>query len=232
MRNVTFLASAIVLMAGLTAHAAEITSEQASAAVQAWVDEGSALGRRFGAVTTSRTLSTSSGARLHVVMFAEGGFAVTPADDRIDPVIAFLPSGDELVQDGANPLWVLLSGDIEARARAAGMASESSGSGRAVQNQREHHRHVNRHSLHLLLPLSTEQYNTSVLEQLGTGPHATLKGHLTFGAKVACLSVGPVQKVFPMKTIILPELIWQSLTWEYRCARCQTQSVLFPSFRL
>lgn len=132
MRNVTFLASAIVLMAGLTARAAEITAEQASAAVQAWVDEGSALGRRFGTVTTSRTLSTSSGARLHVVRFAEGGFAVTPADDRIDPVIAFLPSGDELVQDGANPLWVLLSGDIEARARAVGMSSESSGGGRAV----------------------------------------------------------------------------------------------------
>ena len=122
----------LLALSAFVSLASEITADQASAAVQAWVDEGSAPGRRSAAVDSSETLSTSSGARLHVVKFSDGGFAVTPTDDRIDPVIAFVPSGQELEQSDDNPLWSLLSGDIEARERAAGVSSATSAVRRAV----------------------------------------------------------------------------------------------------
>ena len=116
----------------ISARAAEITDSEASAAVQAWITEESTLGRKHGSVTSCETLSTPSGARLHVVSLAGGGFAVTPTDDRIDPIIAFVPSGVRLVQSNANPLWALLSGDIEARERAAGVSSETKSAKRVL----------------------------------------------------------------------------------------------------
>ena len=117
------LLSLLGIALALSARAAEITDSEASAAVQAWLAEESTLGRKHGSVASCETLSTPSGARLHVVRLAGGGFAVTPTDDRIDPIIAFVPSGVSLVQSSANPLWALLSGDIEARERAAGVSS-------------------------------------------------------------------------------------------------------------
>ena len=113
------LGSAIVL----SARAAKVTDVQAAAAVQAWMDEEATLGRKPRAVASCKTLSTAFGAQLHVVSLKEGGFAVTPSDDRIEPIIAFAPSGVELVRDDNNPFWALLSRDIEARERAAGVSS-------------------------------------------------------------------------------------------------------------
>ena len=127
------------LLLAAVVRAAEITADQAAAAVQAWVDEGSSMGRLVGAeVDSSATVETDSGARLHIVKFADGGFAVTPADDRIDPIIAFTPAGTDLVQDASNPFWALISGDISARERAAGIGAASTasttkgGAGRAL----------------------------------------------------------------------------------------------------
>lgn len=110
------------------AYAAEITAEQASSAVRAWIAESPALVRAADAdVASAETVVTASGSRLHVVKLAGGGFAVTSADDRVDPVIAFVRDGAELVRDDANPLWALLSGDIAARERAAGVPASSKG---------------------------------------------------------------------------------------------------------
>ncbi len=104
--------------------AAEITDAQAAVAVQAWIDEGSSMGRLANAeVDSSATVETASGARLHIVKLAGGGFVITSADDRVDPVIAFSPTGTDLVQDASNPFWALLSGDIAARERAAGVTA-------------------------------------------------------------------------------------------------------------
>ena len=120
-----------LLLAGLlgtfavvfTANAVEITAEQAADAVQAWIDEGASFGYLSGAEVASSDTATvpESGARLHVVKLAGGGFVVTSTDDLVDPVLAFSPTGDDLVQDDANPLWALLSGDIAAREAAAGV---------------------------------------------------------------------------------------------------------------
>ena len=121
MRRTALLLFAIA--AAMSLQGGEITARQASTAVQTWVDEGYAMGRLPDAVSSAETVTTASGARLHVVKLSGGGFAVTSADDRIDPIIAFVPSGTELVQSDDNPLWALLSGDIAARERAAGVSS-------------------------------------------------------------------------------------------------------------
>ena len=121
MKRTLFFLLGIVFV--LSARAAEITDVQAAAAVQAWMDEGVSLGRKPGVVASCETISTASGARFHVVNLKEGGFAVTPSDDRIDPIIAFVPSGANLVRSDKNPLWALLSRDIAARERAAGASS-------------------------------------------------------------------------------------------------------------
>ncbi len=122
MRNkLSFL---MALAIASVARAAEITAEQAADAVQAWIDEGSSMGRLAGSeVDSSATVETASGSRLHVVKLAGGGFVITSADDRVDPVIAFSPSGTNLVQDASNPFWALISGDIAARERAAGVTA-------------------------------------------------------------------------------------------------------------
>ena len=121
MRRTALLLFAIA--AAMSLRGGEITARQASTAVQTWVDEGYAMGRLPDAVSSAETVTTASGARLHVVKLSGGGFAVTSADDRIDPIIAFVPEGTELVQSDDNPLWALLSGDIAARERAAGVSS-------------------------------------------------------------------------------------------------------------
>ena len=114
------------LTVGATMQAAEITAEQAADAVQAWIDEGSSMGRLAGAeVDSSATVETASGSRIHVVKLVGGGFVLTSADDRVDPVIAFAPSDTNLVQDASNPFWALISGDIAARERAAGVTAST-----------------------------------------------------------------------------------------------------------
>jgi hypothetical protein len=121
-------ASLILLVLALAPalRAAEITADQAADAVQAWIDEGSSMDRLAGAeVDSSATVATPSGSRIHVVKLAGGGFVITSADDRVDPVIAFSPSGTNLVQDASNPFWALISGDIAARERAAGVTASA-----------------------------------------------------------------------------------------------------------
>ncbi|MBQ6924573.1 MAG: C10 family peptidase [Kiritimatiellae bacterium] len=118
------LVGAVASAALSAAFAAEITDDQAANAVQAWIDEGSSMGRLANAeVNSSATVETASGARLHIVKLAGGGFVITSADDRVDPVIAFSPTGTDLVQDASNPFWALLSGDIAAREGAAGVTA-------------------------------------------------------------------------------------------------------------
>ena len=122
------LSGICLIAAGIStvAHAAGISVDQASAAVQAWIAESPELVRiSHPSVKSAETVSTASGSRLHIVKIEGGGFAVTSADDRIDPVIAFVREADELVQDDANPLWTLLSGDIAARERASGVSTPS-----------------------------------------------------------------------------------------------------------
>ena len=109
--------------------AAPVSVGQAKTAVGNWLREDLALGCRLGAsVDSARTCAPTNGARFHVVKLAGGGFVVTSADTKIEPVIAFSDSAD-LVESDGNPLWVLLKKDLSARAEAV-----STGNGPAPQS--------------------------------------------------------------------------------------------------
>ena len=104
--------------------AAPVTPNQAKTAVRRWLSDDSALGCPLrGAVGEVRTCTPTNGASFHVVKLAAGGFVVTSADTRRAPVVAF-SSGADLVEDDANPLWVLLKRDLAIRTQ-----GESSGGG-------------------------------------------------------------------------------------------------------
>ena len=104
--------------------AAPVTPNQAKTAVRRWLSDDSALGCPLqGDVSEVRTCTQTNGAAFHVVKLAEGGFVVTSADTRRAPVVAF-SSGADLVEDDANPLWVLLKKDLAIRTE-----GESAGGG-------------------------------------------------------------------------------------------------------
>ncbi|MBR0503934.1 MAG: C10 family peptidase [Kiritimatiellae bacterium] len=118
----------VLLLAALAfcgaALAATVTADQAKTAVQRWLRDDPALGCPIqGAVGDVRTCTPTNGASFHVVKLAAGGFVVTSADTRRAPVVAF-SSGADLVEDDANPLWVLLKRDLAIRTQ-----GESSGGG-------------------------------------------------------------------------------------------------------
>lgn len=117
--------SFLMVMSFCAAVTAEtVTANQAKTAVQRWLCDDSALGCPLqGTVSEVRTCTPTNGASFHVVKLAAGGFVVTSADTRRTPVVAF-SSGAELVEDDANPLWVLLKNDLAIRTQ-----SESFGGG-------------------------------------------------------------------------------------------------------
>lgn len=108
----------------MSAYGAEISPEDAGIAVQNWTRRGFSMGKLAGRTVASveSVADPKSGAGLRVVKFEGGGFVVTSADDRIDPVIAFSETGDGLRPDDGNPFWVLVRGDVAAREAAAGIS--------------------------------------------------------------------------------------------------------------
>ncbi len=119
------------LVALSSAWAKPTTSSQAMAVVKAWRQQEkaplkSALGKSTKAV---KTFQDSSGSDLyHVVTLEPSGFAVVPADDLVEPIIAFSSDGIFDPSD-TNPLGALVSRDLPGRiARAReGVASASIG---------------------------------------------------------------------------------------------------------
>ena len=100
--------------------AAEVTVDQAKIAVGNWVKRGRALDRELGrTVVSARTCMATNGAPFHVVKL-DRGFVITTGDTKLAPVIVH-SSGEDLVEDEANPLWVLVRKDIALRAAVAGV---------------------------------------------------------------------------------------------------------------
>ena len=115
--------SMLLLAAAFTASAEEISLETAGEAAQAWVDGGYSLGTMHGRRAASGETMEADGAKVHVVRFEGGGFVAMGADDLIDPVIAFSPSGVNLPRDGRSPLRAILGADLAQRASAAALAA-------------------------------------------------------------------------------------------------------------
>jgi len=93
------------------------TADDAKQLVVAWLRRdqrplGALLGER---VTETQTFKDDKGELLyHVVYLAPSGFVIVPADDLVEPIIAFVSQGrfDPSVK---NPLGAMVSGDVPAR---------------------------------------------------------------------------------------------------------------------
>lgn len=98
----------------------EITLEQAERAVGTWAIRGGAFGTLSGAaeVFGETFEDPDTGATMHVVRIPGKGFAVTSADDEIEPIILFSDGDGDFVPEEGNPLWDLLRWDLAAREKA------------------------------------------------------------------------------------------------------------------
>ena len=98
--------------------AAEITLEQAKAAVGNWIAQGGGFGKFSGGVVVSgETLEDSSaGVKMHLVRISGKGFVITPADDGIEPILLFSDgAGGGFAAVDGDPVWDMLRWDVAAR---------------------------------------------------------------------------------------------------------------------
>ena len=96
---------------------ATTTREDAALAMRGWQKVSPRpLGKALGTVVRDvRTYNDKRGEPLyHVVSLLPSGFVVVPADDELDPILAFAPTGsyDPSLD---NPLVALITGDLTAR---------------------------------------------------------------------------------------------------------------------
>jgi len=121
MNRFRFLVScllSLVLPFALTA--APVTADAARRAVSSWTAKRPSAHMRARVnrpIKGVRTVRADGEEAFHVVDLEGGGFVVTAADDRIEPIIAFSGEGT-LVEDPKNPLWVLLNLDLPQRMKA------------------------------------------------------------------------------------------------------------------
>ncbi|HUT31140.1 MAG TPA: C10 family peptidase [Sedimentisphaerales bacterium] len=98
-----------------------VNAGQARKTVRGWLNAspkplGAALGSQIAGVDT---FTGDAGEPVYYVVYlAPSGFVVVPADDLVEPIIAFVASGSYDPSDD-NPLGALVSGDVPARVAAA-----------------------------------------------------------------------------------------------------------------
>jgi len=110
-----FLALAVLSPASLCAK--PVSVGQAKKAVRGWLKVsprplGAPLGKEIGTVDT---FAGSDGQALYYIVYLEPfGFVIVPADDLVEPITGFVPTG---VYDPSpdNPLGALVSGDMPTR---------------------------------------------------------------------------------------------------------------------
>ncbi len=121
---------------GMAAAAAgmEITLEQAETAVGNWIARGGGFGELSGGGAPSGETfeDPETGARMHVVRVPGKGFAVTSADDGIEPVVLFSDGDGEFVPEAGSPLWDLLRWDLAARQAGAAAGTRKGGNAMAT----------------------------------------------------------------------------------------------------
>lgn len=124
-----FIMTVCLFLGALSAYAVEVTSQQAQWAAQGWrTDPRNTLEAQFAGkvVSQTRTYRNEDGDPIfYVVVFRDGGFIVTAADDALEPIVAFSETGI-WVEDAANPLWVMLNRDMDERTRSVAMQSVAS----------------------------------------------------------------------------------------------------------
>jgi hypothetical protein len=116
--SVLLITAAVLLSVPLSpAGAKPTTPGQAMVVVQAWCRmEAAPLKSSLGkAVSEVQTFRDTSGTDLyHVVYLSPAGFAIVPADDLVEPIIAFSSEGNYDASE-TNPLGALVGNDLPGR---------------------------------------------------------------------------------------------------------------------
>lgn len=113
-----WMAFLALLSLGMASPGREITLEQAETAVCNWAARGGGFGEFSGAhgLSGDTFVDPDTGVAMHVVRLPGKGFAVTSADDGIEPVILFSDGdADAFAAEDENPLWELLRRDLAVR---------------------------------------------------------------------------------------------------------------------
>ena len=110
----------LVAVLAAPAWAAPTSAEQALAVVSGWLSLGAApLGARLGGQTAAvAAYGNISGLPAYYVVTLDGqGLVIVPADDEVEPIVAFSPSG-QFDPSEATPFGALVSNDIPGRVMA------------------------------------------------------------------------------------------------------------------
>ena len=133
-RTKTFLVLTCLLWLAAGVFGAQVNDQTAASAVKGWLrldrqPLGAAMNQQ---VKNVQTFKDDNGAPLyHVVSLEPSGFVIIPADDRIEPIIAFSDNG-HFDPSPDNPLAALINRDLPgrvARARAGFLTAATTTSG-------------------------------------------------------------------------------------------------------
>lgn len=108
------------------APAAPVSPDRAGKVASAWARSSQQhLGKRMNrTIQQVKTFPDASGESMfHVILLDGGGFVVVPADDEVEPIIAFSSNGT-LEEDPENPLWSMVSQDVPSRIGATRSSSK------------------------------------------------------------------------------------------------------------
>jgi hypothetical protein len=121
--NIAF-ATALTVILVLFAHDAfanPVAQNDAASAVAGWLKQpGRGLGTALGnTVSHTEVHVDATGAPSYYVIYLNpSGFVIVPADDFVEPIICFSPSGQYIASD-SNPLGALVTHDVPARVAGA-----------------------------------------------------------------------------------------------------------------
>jgi hypothetical protein len=121
------IAFACVLALSRPAFAAPVTADTATSAVQGWLHQDRRpLGRQLSAkVKSTKAVRNAAGEILYyVVQLDPSGFVILPADDLVDPIVAFSAAGS-FNASSKGPLAALVNRDMPRRMARAGASAAS-----------------------------------------------------------------------------------------------------------
>jgi hypothetical protein len=120
-RNFALAALAALGLFAFQVWAKPVARDEAASAVGGWLKQpGRGLAAHLGdTVKETRVFTDAAGqASFYVVYLKPSGFIIVPADDLVEPIIAFAPAG-EFVNSDSNPLGALVRRDVPARVASA-----------------------------------------------------------------------------------------------------------------
>ena len=114
--NKKILVAALCAGSVFAASAAEVTADDALAAVAGWVNVKAALGEDFTAQPASvkEYAAKDGNGKFYAVSLEGGGFVVTSGDTELEPVLAYSKDGTWVDDVTQNPLLAMLPLDVAA----------------------------------------------------------------------------------------------------------------------